>query len=261
MQIHFFEEFPERENLMNARYIRFSSLIYLAAHSFEDFLSCRARLKDINPDLEAAYWPLLKDSYWVSPFSYTSELLRLRSELKKYMHKATLKVLMDLELPLTNKNLIWKNMPVFFRNRNIIRSILMMQEKYNYQVRTAIYPAPSKFHAILMRFFGVSYPQRRYRHKNIIMYYTSMIKKKSTLQGIKRMIRRGRYRGGRLLPARNDLGLGTIATGILSYEPKLSPQGLRKDLAFAQSNGIETAVIFRLGGLDKDYLDVINDFA
>jgi hypothetical protein len=261
MQIHFFEEFPGQKNLMNAKYITFPSVIYMAARSFEEFLSSRARLLDINPGLEAAYWPTLKGSYWVSPFSETQDLLRLRSELKKYVHKKNLKVLIDLELPLLDKRHLLKNLPHFFRNRSIIISILRMQELYNFHVKTAVYPAPSEFHAFVMRMLGVAYPKERYRHDSIIMYYTSMIKNKKTKAGIMRMISKGRSRAvEKQSIADTQLGLGTIATGILTDEPKLSPQELRKDLVFAKRSGIGTAVVFRLGGLDKDYLDVIKDF-
>ncbi len=58
-----------------------------------------------------------------------------------------------------------------------------------------------------------------------------------------------------------EIGLGTIAEGIGGHEPKLVARDLEKDLAFIKSCGISTVTIFRLGGLDKDYLGIIDKFA
>jgi hypothetical protein len=50
-----------------------------------------------------------------------------------------------------------------------------------------------------------------------------------------------------------ELGLGTIATGVLENEPILSPLNLTRDVQIAKDLGIETVTIFRLGGLTKEY--------
>ena len=83
------------------------------------------------------------------------------------------------------------------------------------------------------------------------MFYTSMIKNKTIKEKIKEHI------------ARNhsfQVGLGTIARGILGDEPILSPKELEKDLDFLHRKKIKRAVIFRLGGLNKEYMKKIKIF-
>ena len=54
-----------------------------------------------------------------------------------------------------------------------------------------------------------------------------------------------------------QVGLGTIATGILGNEPILSPKGLDRDLKEMKKIGIKEVVIFRLGGLNQEYKKII----
>mgnify|MGYP001569101821 CR=1 FL=1 len=56
------------------------------------------------------------------------------------------------------------------------------------------------------------------------------------------------------------VALGTIAVGINGNEPILSPKELDRDLKIMKSNGISDAVVFRLGGLNKKYIDVIKEY-
>ena len=56
------------------------------------------------------------------------------------------------------------------------------------------------------------------------------------------------------------VGLGTIDVGIQGNEPILSLENLEKDLNFCKSGGFNKAIIFRLGGLNKEYIKVLNNF-
>ena len=86
------------------------------------------------------------------------------------------------------------------------------------------------------------------------MYYTSMHKSLShhLLNNVKSL----HTKYGNSL----HVGLGTIATGILGNEPILSPQNLERDLHNMKKIGIKEVVIFRLGGLDKEYVKVLTKF-
>ena len=53
---------------------------------------------------------------------------------------------------------------------------------------------------------------------------------------------------------------GTISTGIKNNESILSPDQLKKDLITAKRVGIDEIIIYRLGGLDKNYCSVIKKF-
>ena len=56
------------------------------------------------------------------------------------------------------------------------------------------------------------------------------------------------------------LGLGTIATGVQGNEPLLSKKSLKRDLTLAKNLGVREVVIFRLGGLNKKYKEVLEEF-
>ena len=56
------------------------------------------------------------------------------------------------------------------------------------------------------------------------------------------------------------VGLGTIAVGIGGDEPLLSPQQLKSDLELAEKTGINEVIIFRFGGLNKEYVQVLHEF-
>ena len=56
------------------------------------------------------------------------------------------------------------------------------------------------------------------------------------------------------------LAFGTIAVGIGGNEPLLTATQLKKDLELAEKIGITEVVIFRLGGLNQKYQDVLKEF-
>ncbi len=257
MRIDFFEEFPDDENLKKAKLINFNSTIYIAAKSFRKFQLLRKRLNEVNPKLEAGYWPILEKSYWISPFSYTYELKNLFNDLEQNkLATKKLKVLVDLELPFLNKKLFFVNLFSFFRNKKLIKKIFKNSDRLKIDILTAEYAPFSGLHQKILQWLGVSYPVEKFPHKKIIMFYSSMIKNKDSQNSIKQIIieKSKQYR------QHFQVGLGTIATGILGDEPILSPKNLDKDLAFLKKHGIETAVIFRLGGLNKEYLKIIKKY-
>ncbi|MFP4524412.1 MAG: hypothetical protein ACLFO2_03840 [Candidatus Woesearchaeota archaeon] len=252
MRIDFFEEYPTVENLEKLELVTFPTTVYVAARSLEEFEALRERVATINPKAEAAYWPVLEGTYWVSPFSKPSELGRVEEELSL----ADGKVLLDLELPFP-KNTSFSGLCSFFRNKKRIERLFEGAAKRGVDVRTAEYAPWSERRRRWLERLGVSYPLDKHPHTKIVMYYTSMSGDKQTLQRIRRRLKTLSKEAGRRL----QLGLGTIATGVMGDEPKLSPEGLDRDLSFCQELGVSTAVVFRLGGLDKRYLEVIEKHA
>tara|TARA_Y100000034_G_C6792545_1_gene354955 strand:- start:511 stop:825 length:315 start_codon:yes stop_codon:yes gene_type:complete len=102
---------------------------------------------------------------------------------------------------------------------------------------------------------GVSFSPQKYGNRKIVMYYTSMHKliPSFLLPGISGM--------HSLYGTKLHVGLGTIATGILGDEPILSVQELKRDLDEMQERGINDVVIFRLGGMNRRYKNVLQKFA
>ncbi len=99
MRVNFFEEFPNSISLSKAKLIDFPSTIFIAAKSFEEFKIWEEELGKINPDLQAAYWPIINRSYWISSFSYHEDIKKLYDDLRKNTGKERLKILFDLEIP------------------------------------------------------------------------------------------------------------------------------------------------------------------
>lgn len=254
MKINFFEEFPhEKENIRKLQLVDFSSTIYIAAHSLAEFRKIEKEIIKINNKIDFAYWPLLKKSYWISPFSYTNELKILYQDLQKNNKK--LKILIDLEFPLLKPNLILRNFISFKQNKKIIKNIFRDAERFNCQIMTAEYPFWNNKMQKIAEILGVSYPQDKFPHTKIPMYYTSMIKSSYLKNKMVLSIQKNKIKKNKI-----QVGLGTISKGVLTYEPILSSQKLDRDLKEMKKIGINEVVIYRLGGLNEKYLNVIKKY-
>ena len=106
----------------------------------------------------------------------------------------------------------------------------------------------------MYRLLGISFNVKKYKHTQCIMYYTSMISNKFILGCARRGIIRERKYNCNL-----QLALGTIMNGILGNEPILLPDLLNNDIKFAINNNLQTVTIFRLGGLNTEYINKINN--
>ncbi|MFA5349445.1 MAG: hypothetical protein WC309_03705, partial [Candidatus Paceibacterota bacterium] len=87
---------------------------------------------------------------------------------------------------------------------------------------------------------------RKYMHERIPMYYSSMINKEWVRSWFKKMIKKDK-----------NIALGVIAKGIHD-EPLMSAKELEKDLEHFKNKNI---TIFRLGGLNQEYINIIKRFA
>ncbi|MEK6833334.1 MAG: hypothetical protein AABY32_04765 [Nanoarchaeota archaeon] len=242
MKIQFYEEFPDKTNLKKLKLIKFPTKIFIATKSIPEFKKYEKIVKNYKKDLEVAYWPIVENSYWISPFSNTRDLVELFNKLEKIKNP----LLIDLELPLRKRwRMYVKNIFSFKRNKRIIKNFL---NKNKSRITTAEYPFAfvSKF----MKFLGLNY---NLNYERSIMWYSSMFpnyfnnKVKKNLIKIKN---KSNY----------SISLGTIAIGILGNEPILSSENLEKDLEFIKKCGFNKVIIFRLEGINKDYIKVLNKF-
>jgi len=263
LQINFFAE-PTKahsleETLQKARLMVFDSppairpVAYLATKGYDEFQLYREKLREINPQVEAGYWPILAKSYWPSPLSYPWELKKLRMELEKRSPKEPLKVLVDLEPPMLNKELLLFNLPNLWQNKNEIRNLLNDAGLLNIEITTAeyalfIYQWRGLVVNKTLRYLGFSYAGG---HHRIAMFYTSMLSRRK-----QEIVREGIKCNNRNL----WFGLGTTGIGALGNEPPLSPEDLEKDLLFMEENGVTTVFIFQLSGLNESYLEIMKKF-
>ena len=249
MRISFFEEFPTPENLAPLRFVTWKPKLYLACPSIKEFSEVERSLEPHKKQLgELVYWPVLKkkEGYWVSPFSRQKALQRIFQELQKEV----VPVLLDLELP-TSQNvlLLGTELLHFTANKQLIREFIA---SYYGEVYLAEYYPPGKLTEQILEFFGLHYQNKR---SNIIkLIYHSM--HKFNEEFICDEMKQGRNEGGeRFLAA-----YGTIARGIQRNEPILSLKQLNKDLELANLEGIKEVIIYRLGGLNKNYVNLLKQF-
>ncbi len=218
MRNNFFEEYPSEKNLKKLELIKFPTTIYFATKSLKEFEGIQKKVFKKNPLVKSAYWPILKKSYWISPFSNTNELKKLYDELNDYKKDEKLNVLIDLELPFLKKRMFLKNTIIFFQNKKIIKKIIKKNTNANTNILTAEYPSPCKLISIKLKMLGVSYNTKKFKHEKLVMYYTSMIKNKFLKSQIKKQIKK------ETIKENLHIGLGTIARGALGREPILTPK-------------------------------------
>ena len=243
MLISFFEEFPNKVSLSKLRLINFNTKIYLAASSYKEFNKIASKIKNKFVK-EIIYWPILdeKEGYWISPFSKRDALIRVFSE------NINGSVMIDAELP-KNKSLYLTELHNFLKNKSSIKNFIKKNKVY-----TAEYYPEGFLKNIILSFFGLSFDPNKFNNNVIKMLYHSMHNFNENF--LKNKIRYGvnKYKDKYLL------AFGTIAHGIKGNEPLLSLAKLDKDLKIAKELKVKEVIIYRLGGLDKNYLKVIKKY-
>jgi hypothetical protein len=278
MRISFFVEFPEKE-LEKLALIDFPIKLYLASRSLNEFREHEKKALKLNPMVEAAYWPILEKSYWISPFSYNKELDNLHKDLSN--NKKELEVLLDLELPTFWLRLFIYNIPAILANtikyhlrikRPRIKTLFRNQDKYKIKITTTSYPATSRYHLInyitfkILGLLGLYYNPRAYRHNVIYMCYSS-IRRDVLIKTLKNLDTR------KLGPSENyQIGLGLLDYGMLSKTGfilklqkigllrrfvLLSPERLNIELSLVDKYSIKKVTIYCLGGLNREYVEVL----
>ena len=245
MLISFFEEFPTEDTLAKLKLVSWPTKLYLAANAIEEFRAVTSSLKRNKNLLEAVYWPILKkgEGYWISPFSKQTALQRLFDELE---HKK-IPVMLDLELPTTrNPWLYLTELFHFHKDKKLIYSFVC---SYHGETYLCEYYAKRK----MLELLGLHYQNKK--SKVIKMLYNSV--HRFDEEGLRKELKGG-------IAAFGDkfvVGYGTIAVGAGGNEPLLSTEQLEKDLCIAQEVGVKEVVLFRLGGLNKKYVQVLEKFA
>lgn len=250
MLISFFEEFPTKENLAKLNLIKWKTKLYVAAAGLNAFLQIQQSVKEHQPNvLETIYWPVLKkkEGYWISPFSQRRALQRVFSELERRV----VPVMLDLELP-TNQHptLFCTEFLHFSANKKIISEFI--NSYYGETYLAEYFPLDNKGRKKL-EWLGLHYTNP---NVNIVkMFYHSL--HNFSGEFLKEHWEKGRLElGKKYIPA-----LGTIARGIHGNEPLLSLEQLKKDLVLAREQKMKEVIIFRLGGLNKEYVRLLARFA
>lgn len=247
MQISFFEEFPNSTTLSKLDLVKFPTKLYLADYSIESYKQYKKELQSKYKNLkEVIWWPILNvnEGYWLSPWAKRRALLRLFSTLLN----EKIPILWDAEFP-RNIKLIFTQFFKHFKNRKLIKSFF---EKYKGNIYTAEYILESKF----LEKNCLNFNTNKYKNiTKIKMIYSSMHPSftdgfiRNKIKGLKEKYKDKIF-----------FGLGVTAIGLTKLEPIIKPKHLERDLRICKEEGIKEVIIYRLGGLNKEYIKVINKF-
>lgn len=243
MKICFFEEFPTQKNLSKLKLIDFKTKIYVAARNLKQFYTIRRKIKKLNKNVEEViYWITLdkKDGYWISPFSKREALKKAFEEIKSKKDKSV-EVMLDLEPPY-HKALILTELLNFYKNRMLIKRFIKEYKK--------VVCAELAHLGIFWRLLGLSYKNT----KKIKMYYSSvsMMPRYESEAALESLCEQDNQVA---------IGLGCIAVGISGKTPVFqNPEELDRDLSILKADKIKEAILFRLGGLNKEYLGIIKKY-
>ena len=242
MIISFFEEFPTKENLNKVKLIDFPTKLYLAAPSLKEFNQIKKSIKNKHIK-EFVYWPILErnEGYWISPFSKRTALKRIFNELSE----SKVSVMLDLELPTTQKPSLYITQAInFIVNKARIKRLV---KTHKGKIYLAEYFPVGKTKLLLFKLIGIHYNNK----KAIVikMFYSSLHSfSDNFLKEEFKTVNKKDY----------IIGLGTISTGIHGTDPIITLKTLKRDLILAKQAKIKEAVIFRLGGLNKNYKKIIS---
>lgn len=263
MEINFFEEFPSERNIDNVGLLNFSTKIYVASSSLDDFSHWKNKLHSSSNVSSVVYWPTISDDdYWISPWADPTELDSLFSRLKDHARDSGLEIMLDLEFPKNKTRILTRNDNVKINKEKIEK--FMDEAKDSGIVLSAI--QKSYFPESLLEKAGL-----RYSHpdvKRINMYYTSMFQRIVLPDFVVDPL--FKRKAERAASNNESLAIGIIAPGIYSkghylgfIENTYKPKDLEKELIIAREAGVREVIIFRLEGLSRndDYVKVVNDLS
>ncbi len=244
MKISFFEEFPNEQTLPKIKLIKFKTKLYLAEYHVDGYKQYKKELKNT----EIIWWPILNysDGYWLSPFTKRKAILKLYDQLIE----EKIPILWDAELP-KNRKLLITQIFKFFTNRKMIRKFF---KTYKGQIYTAEYALEKGILKKILTFLGLAFDPKVYGNKTIKMFYTSMHNYPEEF--LKKEIKKGvENYGDKFL-----VGLGVTAAGMKGNEPIIKPEQLERDLKICKERGVKEVVVFRLGGINKEYVQIVNKY-
>lgn len=252
MKISFFEEHPSPENLDKLRTIPFKTDVYIAAKTLTEFLVLKNRIKSHYRQVEKViYWPVLNPSegYWLSALAKTSALVRTIEEIKSSDEY----ILWDAEVPWLNKTLYIKNVPYVLRNRLRIKEILF-DKRYSQRLIVTAFPRRG-IASFVTRFLCASFSKGNFSY--IDMLYSSLMTESDKQTHLKSIMNQSKHNFFDY-----KVALGLIGRGEEDHiTPLISPTDLERDLLVAKSEGISEVVLYRLGGLNEEYLKTLKRFS
>ena len=263
MQFKIYSEFPNEKNLSKLKLIDFKFELIIAASSLKKFREYEKKVKKYKNITAVGYWPTLRkeEGYWISPWSKKEGLLRIINEIKEDLDKGNkLFLKWDAEAPwFMKKSLYLTEMFSFFGNVKLIKNFL---NEYKGKMRIITAEKPNLLPEWFNGIFGMAFHPSKYGNEKVKMMYTSLGKYAGKLGGwifekwYNHIAKKWSKRHG----DKFVMGIGCNAIGILGDEPLITKEEFNRDLRVAKKNGVKKVVIFRLGGLDKEFIQILKSY-
>lgn len=254
MIISFYEEYPDKKaNLDKLKLLTFPTKLYIAAPSLKKFKEIENRiLKDYPKQKkyikEMAYWPVLtkKEGYWFSAFTQRKALKRILKELKG----TNVPVMLDAELPThPNPLLYFTQLHNFLINRRDIKRFVESHKK----VYVSEYFFVNNWLEPLFRLLCLNFKPKNNLYP-MRMAYSSMHDFGDFLMN--QEIKRGKEEFGNNF----IMAYGVLCKGVLGWEKPIEISLLKRDLDLAKKYKVKEVTLFRLGGLNKKYIKLLEKY-
>ena len=292
MKFTFLEEFPTPNNLEKLNLVNFPVNIAIHTPDLNSFWKVEKRIIKLYPQVQKViYWPLLKESqgYWFSPFVNKEALQKKINEILG-AKREKLSLLWDSEIPLirlpllenvtkfyiclnllwggTFFNGLWLNLSALFHkdfhsNKKRIEDFMKKASEKGLEIITTEHP-PILISEQVLEKLGLAFDPDIYKVTKCKMFYSSWKKivafsffhsnlnsslRRKTNQAIGELTKR--Y-GSRFM-----ISLGCIAEGKYRDGYVLTPGELELDLKLARERKIKGVMIYRLGGLNRDFVSLL----
>ena len=265
MEYTLYEEFPTDENLERIDLFRNPVNLIVASPSLAEFQNLESRIRRSTDKIKrVGYWPTLHkdEGYWLSPFSDEKALDRVLAEVEeRTTQDQPILFHWDAEIPLKSPGRII--LPTNFqKNKQRIKEFLEQHKSYGVDLVVSEWPnclVPEQ----IQEFLGVSFNPEQYNFKKVKMLYTSFAKYfpgSSIPRTIfERLLEQEASRGIAKYGTHFSIALGCLSLGVFSHEPILSPKELHEDLSTLRRLGLNGVYIYRLGGVNKDIAQIMED--
>jgi hypothetical protein len=159
-------------------------------------------------------------------------------------------VMLDLEPSLKRSRLL--HFQDFKRNKDYVSKFVKDAPSMNIEVYTV---EKSYVPGFILEPLGLSYNPEEYGNKQMKMFYSSF--RRAVLPDL--IVNNFFERKARQYKERNTImGLGCIIGGVHETEPVNNPEIMEYEIETAKAIGLEEVVIFRLNGLNDEYLKALS---
>lgn len=259
------EEYPTDENLSKLELFDFPIDVIIPALTIKEFEERKREIKQSNANIDrVGYWTLFPDdTYWLSAWQEPQKLERKLSEFRERGQESEeFYLVWDAEPPRSKPPFIpiWSPKPFYFwyNVEKIQKFIKEAPKKYNIKIATGELPSTLPLWSEKkLEECGLAFNYGQIKGKMLYTSFGLIPPGKWILrQFLRKEIRKFKDYQGEFA-----IGTGCTAKGAWGKEPIMSLNDLKKDLDIFKEEKVKTAFIYRLGGLNEDYINLIRQYS